>query len=514
MSDDNEKAILERFEGADPDFQSEGRDFNQLDKSMCFYPQSDLGNSQRLRKRFGDDLIYVKGSGWHGWSVTHWSAENGEALSYIRAHSVAKTITKRETAALFDNGKMINSIGLIEGAKDFKKRIDRLASWGIKSGDINRTRGMLDQAKPYLSKEVKDLNSDPYLMAVNNGTLVLDRKRGRVTIKKSVRGDLITQVSPAQYRPKDDCPIFSKFLQDIIPDPEVRRFLQKWFGYCLTGDISEQCLVFFFGGGANGKSTLVETIGYILGSYDIILGFESLQVNPNKTGAQASPDIADMPGKRFVRASEPDNNVEFSTGLVKGLTGGEKLKARQLHKAFFHFMPSHKIILSGNSKPRVRGNDHGIWRRFHLVPFLVQIDDKDKDLLLPMKLKNEASGILNWMVEGFSMWVKEGLDPPSAVVDATLEYRKENDPIGKFLDDCTAPSPGSRVSAYDLYARYKKWAALDVQKVWLERAFGLGITEHGIKKTKVSTNYYLDIKIIEEDPDEVPHVGEGEDPNL
>ena len=128
-----------------------------------------------------------------------------------------------------------------------------------------------------------------------------------------------------------------------------------------------------------------------------------------------------------------------------------------MREDFWTFRPSHKLWVSGNHKPQVRGTDNGIWRRLKLMPFTVIIPDEEQDKSLPEKLLIEASGILRWAVEGCLSWQKIGLAFPSAVVLATQHYRESEDIVGRFVADRCQLDRRASISAKDLYAAYEQW---------------------------------------------------------
>lgn len=185
-------------------------------------------------------------------------------------------------------------------------------------------------------------------------------------------------------------------------------------GYCLTGRTDAQVLLFFYGVGANGKSTLLNTV-------ELLLGVELARQTPPETlmakkhGNSASNDVARLQGVRVVLSNEIEDGSLLAETTVKQLTGGDTIIARFLFKEFFEFKPEFKIIVAGNHKPVIRGTDYGIWRRIHMVAFPVVIPAAERDPALPMKLKEELAGILIWAIKGCLEWQKVGLLPPASV---------------------------------------------------------------------------------------------------
>ncbi|KWU07167.1 hypothetical protein AEL97_11795, partial [Lactobacillus crispatus] len=107
-------------------------------------------------------------------------------------------------------------------------------------------------------------------------------------------------------------------------------------------------------------------------------------------------------------SSEANEGQRLDEGLVKQLTGGDRIVARQQYGKEFEYQPSYKIWMATNHKPLIRGTDEGIWRRLILIPFEYQVPKDKIDRNLKYKLEAESMGILNWIVEGAIMWQVEG----------------------------------------------------------------------------------------------------------
>jgi P4 family phage/plasmid primase-like protien len=172
---------------------------------------------------------------------------------------------------------------------------------------------------------------------------------------------------------------------------------------------------------------------YLLGDYAIATPTETFM---RKNGDQITNDIARLRGTRFVTTTEAEQGRRLSEPLIKQITGNDRMTARFLYGEFFNFVPTFKIFMATNHKPVIKGTDHGIWRRIKLIPFTTRIPDEKQDKHLEDKLKTEASGILNWLLEGTRRWRQEGLKAPAAILNATDEYRGEMDVIGNFLKEC------------------------------------------------------------------------------
>lgn len=291
------------------------------------------------------------------------------------------------------------------------------------------------------------------------------------------------------YDSKAKAPKWDAFLRRIFADDvAVIDFVQRAVGYSVTGDTGEQCLFILHGSGANGKSVLLEVLGRMLGAYakqaapDLLLA---------KTQDRHPTEVADLFGARLVTAIETSEGRRLAEALVKQMTGGDKMKARFMRQDFFEFDATHKLWLATNHKPQVRGTDFAIWRRIRLIPFEVTIPKEEQVKGLAGKLLAEESpGILAWMVQGCLAWQREGLTPPSKVIDATEAYREEMDVLAGFLDECCEINQDPRkaqlftTTAKELYEVYKQWCDRNGEHPETQQSFGMRLTERGLEREK------------------------------
>jgi putative DNA primase/helicase len=263
---------------------------------------------------------------------------------------------------------------------------------------------------------------------------------------------------------------WNRFLAEIFQDnTELIEFIQRSVGYAMTGEIRENVLFILHGDGANGKSTLIETVTHILGDYakpaapDLLLRKRS---ESHPTG------VADLMGARFVSSVEADDGKKLSEAVVKRLTGRDTIKARFMAQDFFEFEPSHKLFLAVNHKPEVEGQDQGIWRRIRLIPFEVEIPEEKQDTKLLDKLLQEGEEILAWAIRGCLAWQNDGLGLPVAVKEASQAYREESDVIGRFFDDCCILESGHQTQASVLYQAFRNWCERNGEKGYAANKFG------------------------------------------
>src|SRR5215211_2857660 len=279
-------------------------------------------------------------------------------------------------------------------------------------------------------------DADPYLLNVQNGTV--DIRSGK--LRPHDRADLITKIAPISYDQSAIADRWQSFIERVLPDEEVRRYVQKAIGQALTGVADEQAFYINHGVGDNGKNTLYDTILTLLGDYADTMNIDVLMEKRNGSGA--SPELAKLKGIRFAVASESDENQRLKPGLIKRLTGDKYIEARALYKDPMKFQRTHTLFMHVNHRPEIADTGHAMWRRVRLIPWTVRIPAHEKDRRLPYKLGQELSGILNWALEGYRLYVEEGLEPPQAVQEATDEYRKDMDKLGQFIDDkCVTGQP-------------------------------------------------------------------------
>ena len=480
----------------------------EKDRKLYRKPQNDMGNTARLVERFGKNLSYVDTTGWYAWNKKQWSLENGKRDACLYAEKTVEKIKSEAIAA--------QAAGPYEDEKPaaFKKRILKFHKFGNSSGNITRVYAMITQAEKHLWDKVDSFDKHPLYFNLENGTLNLDAEDNGaedfdgITLRRHNRRDKITKKATVKYDKNATCPAWEGFIKSILPDDDVRLFIQRFFGYCLTGSIDEQAILCLWGDGSNGKSTLINIMHEMLGDYALVTPVETL-LHSDKKNSGPTPELARLPGARFVSASEPDYGERFSEKTIKLLTGGETMYVRGLFKNPFDFKPQFKIVISFNHKPVIVGQDEGIWRRILLVPFDQRfVDPADlakypgalpKDKTLEARLMDEKPGILNWLLDGFRMWKESGLQIPAVVEQATNEYRSESNPVLSFIQDWCERDKGYQVGSTKLYEVYQMWCEDEYgADAITQTSFGKKLSNLGFKRFKKGTFFYRGLKLSED----------------
>jgi putative DNA primase/helicase len=334
------------------------------------------------------------------------------------------------------------------------KEIRRFAR---QSGNLGRRQAMLELLKtlPGMTVRRDFFDRDPLLLNCKNGTVEL--RTG--LLRPHRREDYITKLISVNYDEKASCPLWLNFLEKTFEvESDIIPFLQRVFGYSLTGDMSEQCFFILYGEGANGKSTLLETVRFVLGDYAKKAAPEAFF--EKKNDSPAGYEIAALEGSRFVISDETGENRRLDEGLIKRITGGDTVSCRHMRQDFYEYAPTFKIFLATNHAPTIKGNDTGIWRRVRMIPFNNQISDVDRDPYLKEKLRDEAPGILAWLVRGCLEWQeRKGLHPPAEVMVATEDFRSEQDVLGDFINERCKVGADEYVEKNKLYKAYTEWCA-------------------------------------------------------
>jgi putative DNA primase/helicase len=393
---------------------------------------SDAGNAAYFANRQGRDLQYDhRRNRWLVWDAHRWVDDrDGEVMR--RAKAMLR-LRLKEAAAIDDDA-----------------RRQREVVHALASESRGRLEAMLELAKSEhpIANTGDHWDLNPWILGAPNG--VIDLRTGRV--RSGRRQDWLTMSVAVPFEPDARCPRFCRFLEEVfMGDVQVITFVHRAIGYSLTGSTSEQCLFVNYGTGANGKTTLLQSLMHVLGDYALNTPFSTIELQRSSI----PNDVAALVNRRLVMASETNDGMPLNEARIKALTGGDPVSARFLHCEWFQFTPTAKFWLAVNHRPVVRDDSHGFWRRIRLIPFRQRFPVNPG---LSEELRAEATGILAWAVQGCLDWQTQRLVPPAAVVEATRHYERDSDPLAAFLEEDCFVDVNAETGARELYEHYQIWA--------------------------------------------------------
>ncbi|MBY7111398.1 DNA primase [Bacillus sp. 17RED48] len=429
------------------------------DKPKKKFRLTELGNAERIAYEYGHVIKYVSDIGWYIWDGKRWKLDTKKEIERITA-------------------KVLRSL--------YKSEDELETKWARMCERRNIRMNSIKDLMPLVPGEREEFDKYKYLFNVENG--IVDLKTGKLQQHDRELG--LTKITNVSFDENAKCPTWLAFLDQIfLGDKDLVEYMQRLIGYSLTGDISEQIMMFLVGGGSNGKSTFINTIKDLIGEYGKQAKSDTF-IKKKDTGA--NNDIARLVGARFVSAIESEEGEKLSESFVKQITGGEPVLARFLRQEYFEFIPEFKVFFTTNHKPVIGGLDEGIWRRVKLIPFNLNLPSHKRDKRLPEKLSLEMPGILNWVIEGCMKWQQGRLKEPKVVAEATGKYKDDMDILAPFLDEVCyvddRENESITIEAKELYNVYERWCFNSGERALGNRSFYRMLETKGFGKAKGNGN--------------------------
>jgi putative DNA primase/helicase len=465
-------------------------DQDTVDNVIPLKPEIQHSGQLRISEKFRDwyshKLLYVHGIGWHHWAGTHWvEDEDGK-------------VRRRVIAALKK---------LRHEAVDMRKKEDGEALLkDVKTCETNGgVTGILDLARHMhpMTVSVKNVNTNPYLFNALNGTLNLETGE----LQPHNPRDMITKCAGTIIDPDATDALWDDFLEQVLPEEDIRSYLQRVFGVALLGVVREHNLPILTGTGGNGKGVCYAAVLAAFGDYGITVDPQLIMQTKHERHATF---LADLHGARLVVTSETNQDAVIAASTVKRLTGGDKIRANRMRENTFEFAPSHSLIYITNHKPKVSADDKAMWRRLSVIPFDVKV--ADPDTRLPEKLNGVLPAVLAWVYQGWLDYQEQGLNAPAAVLDCTETYRAESDPCGLFLSEVTVSNQYASVQATKLYQEWQSWAAKQGHPPMTQTDFGRRMKDRNLQKGEGrKARFYVGIGLVTDETGALP-MGDEEGP--
>lgn len=423
------------------------------------YPLTDMGNAERFVARHGADIAWVPA--WDGWAV--WDGRKWDATGV--GHSQVVNWSHTVPRMMYEEGiKLARKAKAMPKGKDedepdpkateAQKSAAKLMAWARVSESAGKLSAIVSLSRSKVTVPAEQFDTDGALLNCSNGVLDL---RAKVSFRPHSRDDRLTLSVNTAFSPIAECSEFDRFLKEILPDEEVRGYLQRLVGYSLIGGNPARKFIIVHGPSASGKSTLSNILQGVLGKYAQPF---KLSLMREKQDEGPRPDILNLLPARMIFASEASDAWYLHADQVKHMTGDEPITARGMHaKAYVTRYPAFTPWLLTNGIPQIKGADAALWRRLIALPFEVSREAGTEDLGLGERIiRMEGAGVLRWAVDGYIDWREKGLDDmPSAVAVHTMRVREELTDLDQWLAECT--EGGSEYSEYTevLFENYRTW---------------------------------------------------------
>ena len=445
----------------------------------AWFDLTDQGNACAFAHFYSGQLKYCRESkSWLSWNGVIWETGANERARQLFIDSLHRR--RRAYEAIEESERPVGVLKFLTNSENNPKVINGLMS---------------AQNLPQFVVNIGDFDRDPMRLTVANGEI--DLRTGR--FEQARPEHFATCYTPVEFVEGAQASMWESALRATFrDDQQLLHFFQKCIGYSLTGDVSEQVMFVCVGEGANGKSTVLEVVKELLGGYGASTPFLTFDA---KSKNEQTNDLARLKGKRFVSIVETDEDSYLAEAKVKLATGGEALTCRYLHKEFFEYTPQYKIWMATNRAPQIKGTDHGIRRRLLLIPFNKRFEGSERVAGLKELLMKELPGILNWALQGLAMWQREGLraNLPDAILNATEEYKEENDMIDSWMLERVEKAPETvRIRATEFYTSYAEYMKLSGVRPKGIVTWGKDMKSRGVQKVRDARGYcYVGVKLAE-----------------
>lgn len=421
------------------------------------YTMDQMGNAQRFADQHGATVRWVMDGkpGWSAYDGVKWSPAGAATMA---KSAMIQTIDGLESEdVLHDDVRPEGPRG-----KELPSSRDKFQKFRMSARSDAQVKGALSLAEGQLKLWIKSADFDPGRDLLNLPNAVLDLANGKSMPNSPAH--LMTRAFGTAYDPDARAPMWERYLEMNVPDPQVRSYLQRAAGYALTGRSNEKKMFYLYGKKDTGKTIFCEVLSALFGDYGVTAAEDTLRPKRNTNGP--SNDINDMRKARFVTTSETRPGQEMDEALVKRLTGGDSLRTRGLYQENRTWNPECVLFVASNQYPRVTGDDDAIWERIRVIRFdrAFPEGDPDRDNMLRENIKDrELSGVLNWALSGLADYLANGLNEPEAVAEWSEEFRSEQDGVARFVDDLSesgvlVKSPDESASRTEMYNRYRQWA--------------------------------------------------------
>lgn len=367
-----------------------------------------------------------------------------------------------------------------------------------KMGDRRFRDRLMKDARDVLSISANEFDKDPNLINCLNGTFDLEK----FEFREHRWEDFLTKQTNFSYTwafnenstvvdESLHCKRWEEFIKEItskkvddmyIPDVDKADYLQRALGYSMLGTNREECMFILHGKTTrNGKSTLLDAIDHLLGDYSTNAPVALICKSSFSKNAEApSPVLARLKGKRFVTMAESQDSGNLDESVIKQLTGGEEITARELRQEPITFLPQFTLWLSCNSLPSVRDKSLFASDRLRVIEFNRHFSNNERDTGLKelFQTPEAMKGIFTWLVVGYRKYKEKGLVMSNEMQKVINLYIKDNDIILQFLEERCEKDAKATIRAKTLYDSYKVWCKSNGFYVCTSKTFNKNLETH------------------------------------
>jgi P4 family phage/plasmid primase-like protien len=442
-----------------------------------------------LVARYGSRLRRVAGS-WRAWDGRRWLADSSAgdevARGFLREigelfSALSRDVTdmigalrrySRLAALLETAARDVDLDGLAATVRqDLKKLAEDIEFYEDASQRkalakvaerLTSARGLsaalaVAETLPQLKAEADAFDSRRDLLNCANGVVAL--RTGELLPHDPAY--MITRLCPHDYLPDATAPRWEQFLAEVHPDPDVRAYVSRHWGYRLTGEMREQEFTVLLGPGGDGKSTEQDLMAYVFGPDYAAVATHGLLVDDQR-GRSKDAQNATVEGARFVTLPEWPRGAKLDLAHIKHITGGTSyVAANRMRENTYRYIPTYKIVISANALPEVELADatKALWSRARLIRYTQTFRGTDRDdRRLTERLRAEASGTLAWAVREARAYYTDGLPVPKTIRGWIDEWRASVNHIAAWIDERCDVGTYQRCEGGRLFADYREWA--------------------------------------------------------
>lgn len=407
---------------------------------------TDIGYARRMHDKYRERIRYNSiEKAWYLWrpGSSAWTRDDTGHVDTVTESVIGESLLYMDSA-------------LMQANEDNRKRVEALYKKAREAASNMKVSSVLNRFRAQDGIAVGPESFDSNLDLLNLQNCTFNLATNEVTAHDPA--NMITMTFDANYNPEAQCPRWLQFVEEVFPDENIRKYVQRALGYSLTGRPTKRVMFLLHGPSGTGKSVLTSVVTQLFGDYGATAPATTFRLKKNET----TVDVHQLRGKRFVSTSEMPEGAQLDEELVKRMTGGDAIRSRALYESFHEWRARCVIWIATNFLPRLSSDDNAIWRRAKAVPMRTEFgphSNKQEIEGLADQLLQERDGIFNWLLDGLAEYREVGLAEPAVITAGIRAYRVDTDSVASWLQEeidtgAIAINYDGRVASQLLYQRY------------------------------------------------------------